>query len=346
MIASAPSVPADLEQRLLRCFRGVFPTLSDDEIRAADMRRLGRWDSATLLLLLARIEREFGVDVDCGQLGRATSFGLILERLQGATPASDRCTWLTVFAPRPSADVRLLCFPQAGSSAAAYGEWADKLSDRVELCVIEYPGRGRRRAERPFVRLHALVAAALRALRPELDRPFAVFGHCMGALVAFELLRQLHLEGGPSAVAFFAAGSAAPSRLPRRAPLYASPDDQLVAHLRTRGAIPEEWLNDSRVAELLLPPLRGDLEVVDTYLYRRRGAVRLRCPVFVLTGAADAEATVEETEAWDLETEQPPLVRRYDGDHRFLQTATASVLQDVASDLRAVRSAIYDVISQ
>jgi surfactin synthase thioesterase subunit len=92
--------------------------------------------------------------------------------------------------------------------------------------------------------------------------------------------------------------------------------------------------------------LRGDLEVVDTYLYRRRRAVRLRCPVFVLTGAADAEATVEDTEAWDLETEHPPLVRRYDGDHRFLQTATASVLQDVASDLRAVRSAIYDVISQ
>jgi len=188
----------DCEARLLRCFRDVFPTLSDDEMRAAEMRRLGRWDSAALLLLLARIEREFGVDVDRARLGREASFRSIVERLQGSIPVSDDRPWLTVFEPRQSAEVRLFCFPQAGSSAAAYGAWADKLPESVELCVIEYPGRGRRRAERPFVRLHALVAAALTALRPELDRPFAVFGHCMGALVGFELIRQLHLQGGPS----------------------------------------------------------------------------------------------------------------------------------------------------
>jgi medium-chain acyl-[acyl-carrier-protein] hydrolase len=326
----------DLEERLLCCFRGVFPMLSDDDIRVADMRRIGRWDSRALLLLLARIEREFALKIDHAHTRRLTSFQSILELLEGCRTRSMSVDnlWLTVYDPRPAADVRLLCFPQAGSSAAAYREWGQLLPESIELCTVEYPGRGRRRTERPFVRLHALVAAALAGIRPTLDRPFAIFGHCMGALVGFELLRQLQRRGGPTAHALFIAGCAAPSRPPRRSPTYAVPDDQLLAHLRSRDGMPEAYLADPHFVDLFLPPLRADLEVVETYNYRP--GERLRCPLFVLAGASDGDATAEEIDAWSRETEWPHVVRRYDGDHRFLQTTAHRALGDVSSDLRAL----------
>jgi medium-chain acyl-[acyl-carrier-protein] hydrolase len=246
--------------------------------------------------------------------------------------------WLTIADPRPSAAVRLICFPQAGSSAAAYGDWADFIAGDVEFCAVEYPGRGRRRAERPFVRVHALVKAALDGIRSELQRPFAVFGHCLGALVGFELLRRLHRQRGPMPLALFVAGCAAPSRPPHHPPRYTMTDEQLLAHLRSRETAPDACMADTHFAELFLGPLRRDLEAADTYIYRY--AERLRCPVFVLTGEDDADVPQEEADPWRLETELPVTLRRYLGNQRFLQTAASQVLRDVSSDLHAFAPAV------
>ena len=144
----------------------------------------------------------------------------------------DDNVWLTTHQPRPESPIRLLCFPHAGSSAAVYGRWPELLPREIEVTAVEYPGRGSRRGERPFVRLSALVAAMVHTAGPALrDRPFAVFGHCLGALIGFEFARQLHRHGGPRPVCLFAAGCRAPSLPPLKAPVFALPDEALMDEL-------------------------------------------------------------------------------------------------------------------
>src|SRR2546423_15412499 len=106
------------------------------------------------------------------------------------SPATDR--WLPSVRPRPGAEVRLFCFPYAGGGASVFRAWADSLPSSVEVRPVQLPGRETRFREPAFTRLPPLVEALAESLRPYLDRPFAFFGHSLGALVAFELARRLH----------------------------------------------------------------------------------------------------------------------------------------------------------
>ena len=118
--------------------------------------------------------------------------------------------WLLRFAPRPQTGVRLFCFSYAGGGAALYRPWLDALSPDIELCAVQLPGRENRLREPPFASLTALVDALVPALRPHLDRPFAFFGHSMGALVAFELARALRSRGDEQPSHLMLSGRRAP----------------------------------------------------------------------------------------------------------------------------------------
>ena len=103
--------------------------------------------------------------------------------------------WFPSLRSRREALVRLFCFPYAGGGASVYRGWASDLPDFVEVCPVQLPGREGRFREPAFTRLGPLVEALTESLRPCLDRPFAFFGHSLGALVAFELSRRLRREG-------------------------------------------------------------------------------------------------------------------------------------------------------
>src|SRR5690348_14255637 len=118
--------------------------------------------------------------------------------------------WLAYVRPRPDADLRLFCFPYAGGGALVFRDWADALPGSVEVCPVQMPGREARFREPAFTRLPLLIEAMAEALRPHLDRPFAFFGHSLGALVAFELSRRLCRDRGPKPVLVFVSGCAAP----------------------------------------------------------------------------------------------------------------------------------------
>src|SRR5262245_63225231 len=112
--------------------------------------------------------------------------------------------WLAYVSPRPAASVRLFCFPYAGGGASVFRGWADCLPGAVEVCPVQMPGRETRFREPAFTRLPPLVEALAASLRPHLDRPFAFFGHSLGALVAFELARRLRRDRGPEPIRLFA----------------------------------------------------------------------------------------------------------------------------------------------
>jgi len=240
--------------------------------------------------------------------------------------------WLTIHQPRPAARVRLLCFPHAGSSAAAFADWAAQTPADIEVVGVEYPGRGARRAERPFMRMRALVAALFSAIRDSLsDRPFAMYGHSMGALIAFELARQLQRFGSARPAALVAAACRAP-RLPAlKPPVHQLADDAFVEEIQKLNGTDAAILQHPEFRRLFLPVLRADFEAAETYV--RQGDDRLDVPLFIYGGTADDEVPAGDLAPWSAETSQGSTVRLYDGDHFFLTTAHARVMTDVVADV-------------
>lgn len=230
--------------------------------------------------------------------------------------------WLVTPAPNPAAPLRLFCFPYAGGSTQIYRTWANSLPVTVEVCAVEIPGRGRRLREKAHENLLALVADACTALRPYMNKPFAFFGHSMGALISFELARQLRREGQPPPAHIFVSGRRAP-QLPDNAPTYNLPDPEFIAELRRLNGTPQEVLEHPDLLQLMLPMLRADFSVCQTYRYAPEPP--LKCGFSVYGGVDDADISREQLEAWSQHTSSAFTVRMFPGDHFFLHTAPESL---------------------
>lgn len=239
-------------------------------------------------------------------------------------------SWIAGRRPSPGAAVRLFCFPYAGGGASVFGTWAAALPAAVEVCPVQYPGRGSRIAEAPFRTIDSLARAALPALAPLLDRPFAFFGHSMGALVAFELARLLAAEGRSPAQLFVSAHRA-PQLPDPDEPLHQLPDAELVERLRELNGTPPEVLAHAELLQLLLPLLRADFEACETYQYAP--GAPLPCPISAFGGLRDPHVSREMLDAWGAQTSDGLTVRMFPGDHFFLNGDRQLLLASVARDL-------------
>jgi medium-chain acyl-[acyl-carrier-protein] hydrolase len=235
---------------------------------------------------------------------------------------------LVRFRQRADAKQRLFCFPYAGGPAAIFREWSEKLDPDIEVWAVEYPGHGTRRSEIPLKQLSQLVDALLPELRQELVSPFAFFGHSMGAMVAFEILKRLGTETGPEAACFFVSACYPPWKERRRAPIHDLPDLEFVGQLRSLGGTPEELLANRELAKLFLPVLRADFEVARTYSH---SSDKLSCPIFIYGGLDDPEASRDDLSEWNSVC-QSSLVQMFPGDHFFLHTAAEDLMQVLARD--------------
>ena len=228
--------------------------------------------------------------------------------------------------------VRLICFPYAGGGASIYRPWSDNLPPTIEVCSIQLPGRGARLLEKPFSRISPLVSALGQALLPLLDKPFAFFGHSMGALVSFELARLLQKKGGPLPLHLFVSGAAAPFLPPREIALYKLPETEFIKALHSLNGTPKELLESEELMQLLLPTLRADFAVCDTYTYKDGPA--LRCPITVCGGTRDRKLSRRsDLQAWRSETEASFSVQMFPGDHFFLHTAQSQLLALLSQEL-------------
>lgn len=245
---------------------------------------------------------------------------------------SDRLRWIARFPPRPSARLRLFCVPYAGGSASAYRGWGDGLPASVEVCAVQLPGRETRYGEPLLTDARTAAAALAQAITPLLDRPFAFFGHSLGALVAWETVLALGRQrGGPAPAALLVSGHRAP-HLPReQRPIHALPDDLFVDELRRLDGTPAEVFEDPELMALVLPQLRADFQMAETY--EPAPTPPLSCPVVALGGSDDDRTPREALEAWRQSTTGPFDVRVFPGHHFYLHAQRAPLLAVVARHL-------------
>lgn len=246
--------------------------------------------------------------------------------------------WFGGRAPRGAAALRLFCFPYAGLGTSVFRPWLDAFGPAVDVCPVQLPGRESRQDEPPYARMEPLVEDAFDAIAPYCGAPFAFFGHSLGALVAFELARRFH--GGAPLQHLFVSARRAPHLPERLSPLYQLPHDRLVETVQARyDGIPRAVLECPEVMALLVPRLRADFEVLDTWSYR--ASPPLACPISVFGGSSDATVQPFELDAWREHTSGPFHLRMLPGPHLFLQSAAAPLRAAIARDLgvEAVRGA-------
>ncbi|WP_331254396.1 thioesterase II family protein [Streptomyces halstedii] len=242
-----------------------------------------------------------------------------------------RNPWFAQGEPQDRPGVRLFCLPHAGGSAAVYREWRDLAPDPVQVHPLEIPGRGGRWGEPPVTDLVFLAGLLADALAEYLDRPYALFGHSMGGLLAFELARTLRGRGLPRPEHLFVSGAQAPE-LPRtRRPIHAAPEADVIDELRRLGGTPAGILDDAGLMELFLPTLRADYAMLETYHYRDRPP--LAVPMTVLGGDADPVVEKERLHLWRRHTDAPSRLVVLPGDHFFLFPEVADVMAAVAAAL-------------
>lgn len=242
-------------------------------------------------------------------------------------------TWFRRLTTPGDRGAHLICFPHAGGAASYFVPLARELAPGVEVLGVQYPGRQDRRSEtgvESLVELARLIAQALADSGPE--RPFAFFGHSMGALVAFETARHLRRLGSIGPVRLFASGRAAPDVGPIVSDRHDS-DEVLVEHVSRLGGTARKVFDDPDLRAMVLPALRADYRALRSYTWVAEEP--LDVPICVLTGAADPVTEVAQAHTWSRHSTAPEHVEVFPGGHFFIDDSLSSVAAVVAAELEA-----------
>jgi len=214
-----------------------------------------------------------------------------------------------------------------------YRSWQRWFPEQIDVCLVHLPGRDQRIKEPAFTRLILLVKAIADHMDRKTSVPYALYGHSMGALISFELGRELFRRHGTEPEHMFVSGRRAP-QWPRNEPaIFNLPHCEFIAELRRLNGTPGEVLDNPELIELFINPLRADFESVETYEYR--SGEKLSCPITVYGGLQDEHVPVESCRAWQGQTSAGCKVRMFTGDHFFVRNPgpdfVAAFRRDVVS---------------
>ncbi|MFE9700315.1 thioesterase II family protein [Streptomyces sp. NPDC006270] len=249
------------------------------------------------------------------------------------TAPSEFDRWVLRRAPRSAPALRLICVPFAGAGPAAFQGWSGLLPESVEPWLLRLPGRESRFREEPRTEVPLVVKEAAAVLGPALDgRPYALFGHSLGALIAFELARELRRSYGAEPAHLSVSARSAPHLPLRHAVVHQLPDDLFLDALDVRfNAIPPAIRDEPQMRALYLPVLRADVTLLETYAYTEEAP--LDCPITAYGGMEDPEFRGTELAEWSRHTASSHRLRMFPGGHFFLNEQRAELVSDVTEDL-------------
>lgn len=232
--------------------------------------------------------------------------------------------WFQVIRPRTAASPhvgsrRIYCFPYGGGASSAFRPLASHLRQDVAIFAASLPGRGSRITESPVDDVRSLASSLADAVSAASERDFIFFGHSMGALLSFEVARELRRRGSAAPAGLVVSGARGPAVAGRGGGKqhHDLPRDELIEHLRKLGGTPPEVLEMPELMELLLPALRADFKICETYRYVSEPP--LSVPLMVLSGEGDEEVRPEHAAAWRSETTGECTIRSFPGGHFFIE---------------------------
>ncbi|HTU45289.1 MAG TPA: alpha/beta fold hydrolase [Bryobacteraceae bacterium] len=227
--------------------------------------------------------------------------------------------------------MKVFCFPYAGGSAQEFSPWTKYRSEHLELVPVEIPGRGRRFGEESHRSLKTLVPALAREIQTATDGLFAFFGHSMGALLVFELCRFMRQSGATLPVCLFISGSKAPhlAYIPPASRWYNSALPEFVGHLRSYAGCPPEMLENPELMEVVLPYLRADLGIAQSYEFHSGDPLPI--PICAFGGDCDPHVSIEDVQAWLHHTTSNFHCTILPGDHFFFRAWQPELLHHIAS---------------
>jgi surfactin synthase thioesterase subunit len=237
--------------------------------------------------------------------------------------------WIDWRALNKDARFRVFCLPYAGAGVSVYRSWGKKLGPDIDICPVQLPGRETRHHEPAFRDMGSLADAAHQALTPYLDTPFAFFGHSFGALIAFELAKRTQQHAGLKRL--FVSARRAPHLREPRSPIAHLPNGEFAAAVQQRyGGIPQAVFDAQELLDLLLPRLRADFEILESYECRLHKT--LSCGVSVFGGRRDV-LPEEDLQAWSMHATNDVELRMLSGGHLYLESHRAELLRAIADDL-------------
>lgn len=236
--------------------------------------------------------------------------------------------WIAYARPHLQCPLRLFCFHFAGGAASLYRPWVSRLFPSIDVLPVQLPGRETRFGEPPLRFAEEVASALLSELQPLLvEKPVALFGHSMGALLAFEVARRLPTPP----VVLFLSGCPGPTAGRHRPSVHDKDDRAILDRLRAIGGVPADILADTRTMNVFLPTLRADFSIVENYAPPTEA--RLASPIVCFAGAEDPEASTDEVRSWSRHTDAEFLVHTVPGDHFFIRSASDLVLAVVEREL-------------
>lgn len=241
--------------------------------------------------------------------------------------------WVTPTSRRAQSQprLRLFCFSHAGGGTTLYQPWRALLGPDIDVCPILLPGRESRRRETPERRVEPLLEPLFGELLPLADRPYALFGHSMGTVLAFEMAQRFARRHWRQPSALLVSGRRAPHLPSRRPPYSGLPDAEFLEAVASLNGTPTAMLEAPDLLRLFLPALRADFQLVEAY--RPGGSEVLGCPVEVLLATSDPEITRVEADEWARWTTGRFAVTEFPGDHFYLAGGRGDVVSFVRDRL-------------
>ncbi|MBW4617158.1 MAG: acyltransferase domain-containing protein [Desmonostoc vinosum HA7617-LM4] len=307
------------------------------------------FDSLSVIELKNQLEAQLEVTIPAGEIMQGPSIIELAEQLtekitQDSSTlkkasfqneitelANQRASWVAYYKPKPNSYLRLFCFHPWGSSASIFKKWSDELPLNIEVIPIQLPGRQQRLKEKPFTDFAALIQVLGDLIHPYLDKPFAFYGHSMGALIAFELAYIVKVKYNINPQYLFLGSAQAISDISFLKRIKNCSQNQILNYLVEISEIPEAIYNDKSLFEELMEIFKADLQLLQSYDYKEQEP--LDCPIYAFGGVDDASLSEKQLSLWSHHTQNTFKLQMLPGKHMFLNNSQKSLLDIISQEI-------------